>query len=171
MTKPIIVRVVVISIALGSPTFPFGAQTARADGGEMIIIRQVPARPAYRAGGEGPVTSAIDVANDDKVLGALGLNRHPGGHIGRELNDRDIAGVVTGERAGGVPQQAISQINGPSATRESVLGTQRLAPPTGAQAFTGSIPSVISSAMGERRFTDVTSELANTLTRVLPATR
>jgi len=137
---------------------------------DLVITREVPARTAYRQGGQGPVRASADTSPDDRVNSALGIKGRDGGHIGRELSDRDYAGVVTGEGRAGITQRALAPLTGTAERAAGASGAGGSAYNAPSSMFSN-IPGGSGGAVPTSRITNATGEIGNTLGRVLPGMR
>lgn len=61
--------------------------------GDIIIVRKVEPRTAFRPG-SGPVSAKANPGQS--AQNAIGLNRYPGGTVGHELSDNEFASVASG---------------------------------------------------------------------------
>ena len=138
---------------------------------DLVITREVPARTAYRQGGQGPVRASADTSPDDRVNSALGIRGRDGGHIGRELSDRDFAGVVTGEGRGGVTQRALAPLTGNTPATAGASGGGGSPTHNAPNTLFGNVPGMSGGAVPTSRITNATGEIGNTLGRVLPGMR
>lgn len=69
-----------------------------ADAGEIIVLREVPARTATRAGEPGR-TVAVETSPRTQIVSSLGISTDRDNLIARELGDGDFASLVTGHQA------------------------------------------------------------------------
>ncbi len=83
---------------------------AAAGEGEIVLLREVPPRIAYREAPPGPVISKANASPRDQVLGSLGE-----AGIGRELTDEEFAQVGVGKPVAGG--------NGPVGAVPATLGS------------------------------------------------
>jgi hypothetical protein len=87
--------------------------SASAGEGEIILLREVPPRIAYREATPGPVISKVNASPRQQVINAL-----DGTTAGRELSDDEFAQVGTGKPALGG--------DGPISTLPAALGSAGL---------------------------------------------
>lgn len=136
---------------------------ARADGGDIIILREVPARTAYRPDpGELPIRAKANPGADAKAA-ALGMPMQSGSWVGRELTNDDIASVVTGQGSvggtgplglnglmtNGARDGAMSGARSAGRTPYSSVGSMLTGAPGGGGGVTGAVGGAVGSATGE----------------------
>ena len=128
---------------------------AGADKGEIIILREVPPRVAYREAPPGPVVSKANASPRQQVLDAL-----DGATSGRELTDDEFALVGTGKPAGGgnSPVAAISGTLGAAGGGGTVPG--------GASGVLGGMNALIGAA-GGGAVVRATQDIGKTVNSVL----
>lgn len=136
---------------------------AGAGEGEIIILREVSPRVAYRESQPGPVISKANASPRQQVLDAL-----DGAASGRELSDDEFALVGTGKPAGGgnSPIAAISGTLG--AAGASGGGTTA---PGGASGVLGGMNALIGAAGGGTvgRATQDIGKTVNSMVGSMPA--
>lgn len=165
-------RRVLVRLALGvcaaAAAWVVAPRAAEASG-TMIISREVPPRTAYRQGDPGPVRSSIDVGPDALVRGAVGLNQHEGGHVGRELSDGEVAAITTGERSLGAAQGLpVSALSGNSAASAHLRNGQSSAHRS-SHTMLDNIPQAVRG--GGDRVVDTTRAMSDTLNRAFSGMR
>lgn len=82
----------ILFVIAGIATVGIAPLTAGAGEGEIIILREVPPRPAYRQGVPGPVVSKVNASPSQQVFDGL-----EGTAAFRELSDEEIA-LIGGEQ-------------------------------------------------------------------------
>jgi len=166
-TRRPIAAALVISVLAGAG-LATPVTEARAADGNIIILREVPARTAFRPGpGELPIRAEANPGADAKAA-ALGAPMQSGGWVGRELTNKDIASVVTGQggvggagpmdpnrlMTNGVRDGAMSSARSAGRTPYSSAGAML----TGAPGGGGGVAGAVRGAVGP-----ATSELTNIL--------
>jgi len=164
--RPLAVALVIYIVAGLTSAIP--ANEASAADGDIIILREVPARTAYRPGpGDLPIRAKANPGADAKAV-ALGAPMQSGGWVGRELTNKDIASVVTGHGSvgsvgatdpnslmtNGVRDGAMSGARSAGRTPYSSVGSML----TGAPGGGGGVGGAVRGAVGP-----ATSELTNIL--------
>lgn len=138
---------------------------AGADEGEIIILREVSPRVAYREAQPGPVISKANVSPRQQVLDAL-----DGAASGRELTDDEFALVDTGKPAdgGNSPIAAISGTLDAAGARAGGGGTTA---PGGASGVLGGMNALIGAAGGGTvgRATQDIGKTVNSMVGSMPA--
>lgn len=117
--------------------------------GVVVVMREVPPRPAYRAGEPGHAVAA-DVSPDDQVVRAVGGQR--ANLLPTELSDGDFVSVSTGNPHGlgvltGSNKTALSDVqlgsNGLNGVGNASAAVQSMAP-----GLTGQVGHAVGAATG-----------------------
>jgi len=137
------------------------AKEASAADGDIIILREVPPRTAYRPGpGELPIRAMANPGADTKAA-VRGLTQS-GAWVGRELTNKDIASVVTGQGVIGGPDPmgldlitngvrtgAMSGARSTGRTPYSSVGSMLTGAPGGGGGVAGAVNGAVGSATSE----------------------
>lgn len=86
-----------ISLGLSMAVLAWYATAAHADDSEIVLMREVPPRVAYRTAAPGPVSAGVVLTSPAaRVVDAASGVRRPAGLAESELSDAEAAGVAGG---------------------------------------------------------------------------